>query len=303
MHITKLYETLDTLIPKVLIDVIFSYCSVKYNFISKYNLPDDYYCIYIIDDNVYVIYDIKSIGMRLYVKLDDLTEKYKYIFENCYKRRKIDYTTHVPHHICDTNEYVLSFKYNITIRNQQNTIHYDYESDGNNIFINGISVNTIIQTISNLENRHVYYFAICHNELYLGFAAYKSLQIYKINLESYECQYITNLPFGKLLASYTHIYTAQYKLNDNDAVLNSYNLNNRKYNTKIYDIGNIIHITDEYVFGYKINEETPRCSELNIVSTTITHKLKSYCKPHFGINTFFVYDTSRSIIKVYKISF
>jgi hypothetical protein len=205
-------QSLDLLMPNVLIDIIYSFALEPYLIVSKLILSRERY--YIIDNIIYTHEYNKYKSLPNYKNIDQY---------------------------CDKDDHILSFKHKLTMHKPYFRRCDKYHG---NIKINDINITSFLPTTIQIQLIHDH--AIYNDELYICVRETNVSSIYKINLCTTQCEYVVQLPHGYLFVSES--YVVVWSMCDK-RILHIYNKRNKQI-TQITHYNNIIyHITDHFVYG------------------------------------------------------
>jgi hypothetical protein len=289
-RIIEMNSVLDILsIPSVLVNIINSYVNSEYELVHTCNIPKT--TIFVIDNAVYI---------------RDCTKKLRQYYIHNYgtlEDTEINYLSSYKQ-----NEYMISFKYNVTIYNSNGIEIPHYINCGYDNFdlrINDRDVTEFLFAGFNFIG-HVREFRICGSELYVS-AQYDKynfryikdmMNVYKINLCERQCVDMEILPYGRIYVSKSYIF-----INNR----NGLHMYDKQYKKRCWIMKHImkhvIHITDTHIYGEQI-QYTKILSVVQIDKPEQVYEITSFDQVWFGDNIFCVANSNKYGYKlnVYKIN-
>lgn len=152
--------------------------------------------------------------------------------------------------ICDYNEHIISYKYQLFSRGGLYLHNGRYHSEPYHIlYISEYNISELLQEKMCISPIYIRDFVIHDQLLYVSTYGSKYpfdyIDIYAINLETKYCNYIPNLPAGTLFVSKSCVYT----WNCNSYILNIYNEITKKMCTLYHKTHTIFYISDKYIYS------------------------------------------------------
>jgi hypothetical protein len=277
-EIDVVHDILD--LPKVLVDIVVTYYDehplkfIKSIYISD---PD----LIIIDDMIYNFFD------------DDGKRFYRNISNNEVMESNI-------------HEYIISFKYNVTIRNATPAIYNNFESRLNycDLFIDDKPIK------SYCRHMLIHEFTLYHHKLYFNYRSNdECAHIYELDLLSYKHKCITPINsyyYGKIWVDDNNIYiTRKYKEICIYNMINKTNITIPSYINMIYHIRNMMaYGMHNNMFKIQCLSETMNETECELYNTKY---VSDEYLPH--AHTFYIKDNIccgidfRKQVVVYKLRY
>jgi hypothetical protein len=291
----EIKNILDLLsIPQVIINIIDEYWNKSFILLTQLRLPDN--DMSVIDDDIYIcILDAKK-QYRFYVKVFD-TNNYNVNYLE--SMRNLNMTSIIT----SANEYVMSFKYKLTIRgvkyNKESNDFDDIPGQNCTLHIENKNINLLSSKLS--STYHIRGIDTYEYKMYFTTGQYDAYSdVFRLNLRTLECNFFGKLPRGAI-----HVTKNFICINDYNNILHIYDKDAHKIKNIKHNIYDIMYMTDQYIYGKNRKDSVVIQS---IQSHKIIHKITNIKYVHFGNNIFFVshrnLDESNDIlISIYKIRF